>query len=172
MNISGTSLVGKIHKNAHCHWPNTDKMIKTRIDKTILVKPYTQNAYWFCNCVLITWLKFIFCLPFVRRYNYNGYVYLVVIIISPFLNSWLTIEFLTKLIRRVSQIRHELLTLPEHLSVTAFFCGGRVAKYCFEFFCVDLCLSSCQISFDHSIVPLDIISSVRFRFRTEKVKVP
>ena len=64
---------------------------------------------------------------------------------SKKLKLWLT--------RRVSLVKQELLTLPEHPSSPSVFSGVRVTRSSVLCVCfVDRCLSFCPFSFDHCVV--------------------
>ena len=83
----------------------------------------------------------------------NGYVPLVVNTFQSFLRSWLITGFVTRLIRHVSLVEHELLTLPEHLSSPPVFSGVRVTLSSVLCVCfVDRFLSFCKFSFGHCVV--------------------
>ena len=69
-----------------------------------------------------------------------------------FHHLWLITGFITRLTQCVPLVKQELLTLPEHLSVTQFL----VLCVCF----VDRCLSFCTFSFGHCV----ICSSSIYRF--------
>ena len=85
--------------------------------------------------------------------NNHGYVPLVVNISRSFPHSWLITGFVTRLIRRVSLVEHDLPTLPEHLSSPPVFSGIRVTRYLVWCVClVDHCLSFCTFSFGHCVV--------------------
>jgi hypothetical protein len=55
-------------------------------------------------------------------------------------SSWLITGFVTRLTRRVSLVEQELLTLPEHWSLSPVFSGVRVARS-FRVSCVVFCRS-------------------------------
>jgi hypothetical protein len=75
----------------------------------------------------------------------NGYVPLVVNTFRSFLRSWLITGFVTRLIRHVSLVEHELLTLPEHLRSPPVFSGVRVTLSSVLCVCfVDRFLSFCN----------------------------
>ena len=58
----------------------------------------------------------------------------------------------TRIIRRVSQLERELLTLPEHMSSPPVFSGVRVTRSFVLCVCfVNRCLSFCTFSFDHCV---------------------
>jgi hypothetical protein len=70
-----------------------------------------------------------------------------------FPHSCLIAGFVTILTRRVSLVEQELLTLPEHLSLSPVFSGVRVTRSLVLRVCfVDRCLSFCTFSFDHCVV--------------------
>ena len=82
----------------------------------------------------------------------HGYVPLVNTYRS-FPHSWLITGFVTRLIRRVSLVEKELLTLPEHLSSPPLFSRVRVTPSLVLCVCfVDRCLSFCTSSFGHCVV--------------------
>jgi hypothetical protein len=61
--------------------------------------------------------------------------------------------FVTRLIRRVSPVEQELLTLSENLSSPPVSSGVRVTRSLVLYVCfVDRCLSSCTFSFGHCVV--------------------
>ena len=97
--------------------------------------------------------------------NDHGSVPLVVNTSRSFPHSWLITGFITRVIRRVSLIEQELLSLPEHVCSTSVFSGVHVARslvfwvvlcrYCSSF--VDSCLSFffwplCCLFFDLQIL--------------------
>ena len=97
--------------------------------------------------------------------NDHGSVPLVVNTSRSFPHSWLITGFITRVIRRVSLIEQELLSLPEHVCSTSVFSGVHVARslvfwvvlcrYCSSF--VDSCLSLffwplCCLFFDLQIL--------------------
>jgi protein-S-isoprenylcysteine O-methyltransferase Ste14 len=70
-----------------------------------------------------------------------------------FSHSWLITGFVTRLTRRVSLVKQELLPLPEHLSSSPIFSGVGVAPYLvFCVFFVNRCLSFCPFSLGHCVV--------------------
>ena len=83
----------------------------------------------------------------------HGYVPLVVSTFRPFPHSWLIMDFVTRLIRPVSVVEQELLTLPNHLSSSPVFGGVRVNPSLVLCVCfVDRCLSFCLFSFGYCVV--------------------
>jgi hypothetical protein len=65
---------------------------------------------------------------------------------------WLITGFVTRLIRRVSLVEQERLTLPEHLSSPPVFSGVRVSRSLVLYVCfVDHCLFFCTFSFGHCV---------------------
>ena len=60
--------------------------------------------------------------------NDHRYVPCVVITIGSFLHSWLIIEFVIRVTRRVLHVEQELPTLPEHLSSPPVLSGIRNAR--------------------------------------------
>ena len=70
-----------------------------------------------------------------------------------FPHSWLITGFVTRLTRWVPPVEQELLILPEHLSSSPVFSGGRVTRSLVLYVCfVDCCLSFCTFSFAHCVV--------------------
>jgi hypothetical protein len=66
--------------------------------------------------------------------------------------TWLS-STLSVLTRRVSLVKQELLTLPEHPSSPPGFSGVRVTRSLVLYVCfVDRCLSICAFSFGHCVV--------------------
>jgi hypothetical protein len=83
----------------------------------------------------------------------HGYVPLVVNTSLSFPHSRLITGFVSRLTRRVPQVKQELLTLPEHLSSPPFFSGIRVTRSLVLYVCfVDCWLSFCPFSFGHCVV--------------------
>ena len=77
---------------------------------------------------------------------------LITVYPSPFLIHYFIIGFVTRLTRRVTLVKQELLTLPEHLSSSPVFSGVRVTRSLVLYVCfVDRCLSFCTFSFDHCV---------------------
>ena len=94
------------------------------------------------------WLLWNICIT-----NDHGYVPLVVNTSRSYPHSWLINGFVTRLTRRVSLVKHELLTLSEHLSTSPVFSGFRVTRSLVLCVCfVDGCLSFCTFSFGHCVV--------------------
>jgi len=64
--------------------------------------------------------------------------------------------FLTRLTRRLSLVKQELLTLPEHMCSTPLLSGVRVTRSLVSYVCFFYrCLSFCSFSFCHCVaVPL------------------
>ena len=70
-----------------------------------------------------------------------------------FPHSWLITGFVISLIRWVSLVEQELLTLSEHLSSSPVFSGVRVTRSLVLCVCfADRCLPFCPFSFDHCVV--------------------
>ena len=85
--------------------------------------------------------------------NDHGYVPLVINTSRSFPRSWLITGFVTRLTRRVSLVKQELLTIPEHLSSPPVFSGVRVIRSLVLYVCfVDHCLSLWTFPFGHCIV--------------------
>ena len=62
--------------------------------------------------------------------------------------SWLITEFVIRVTRRVPHVEQELLTLPEHLSLSQGYSDIRITpSFCLCLCFVDHCLSCCPISF-------------------------
>ena len=73
-----------------------------------------------------------------------------------FPHTWSTIRFSTKVTRRVSHVKQELFSLPEHLSSSSFFsrsCNGRST-----FLCTVMYIVVCAFSFNQRIVCSSSIS--------------
>jgi hypothetical protein len=65
----------------------------------------------------------------------------------------ITLQFVTRLSRRVPLVEQELLTLPEYLSAPPVLSGVRVTRSLVLCVCfVDRCLSLCIFSFGHCVV--------------------
>jgi hypothetical protein len=74
------------------------------------------------------------------------------------LDSRLITGFVTRLIRRVSLVEQELLTLPEHLNSSQVLSGVRVTRSLVLYVCfVDRCLSFFPFSFGHCVVCSSLI---------------
>jgi hypothetical protein len=84
--------------------------------------------------------------------NDHRCVPLVVNTSRSFPRSWLITGFVTRLTRRVSLVKQELLTLPEHMSSPPVFSGVRVTRSLVLYVCFLVrCLSFCTFSFDHCV---------------------
>jgi hypothetical protein len=66
-----------------------------------------------------------------------------------FPHLWHIMGFVTRLIRRVSLVEQELLTLPEHMSSPPVFSGVLVTQSSFKY---ALSIIVCPFSVDHCIV--------------------
>jgi hypothetical protein len=85
--------------------------------------------------------------------NDHGYVPLVLNTFRSFPHSWHISGFVTRLTRRVSLVKHALLTLPEHMSSPPIFSGVHATRSLVLYICfVDCCLSFCSFSFGHCVV--------------------
>ena len=85
--------------------------------------------------------------------NDHGYASPSVNTSLSFPHSRLITGFVTRLIRRVTLVEQDLLTLPEHLSSPPVFSGVHVARSLVLYVCfVDRCLSFCTFSFGHCVV--------------------
>ena len=62
----------------------------------------------------------------ITKTNVHGYVPLVVNTSRSFPHSWLVTGFVTRVIRRLTLVEQELLTLSEHMSSPPIFRGSRV----------------------------------------------
>jgi hypothetical protein len=80
--------------------------------------------------------------------NDHDYVPYVVIIIWPSPYWWLISGFVTRAIRRVPQVRSELLILPEDMSSSPDFARSVDLYILFAHHCV----SFCPLSFVHCII--------------------
>ena len=83
----------------------------------------------------------------------HGYGSLVVNTSRSFPHSWLSTGFVTRLTRRVSLVKHEMVTFPEHPSSPPVFSGVRDTRSLVLYVCfVDRCLSFCTFSFGNCVV--------------------
>ena len=77
---------------------------------------------------------------------------LVVNTSKSFTHSWLITGFVTRLIRRLTLMEQELLSLPKHMSSPPVFSGVRVTRSLVLCVCfLDRCLSFCIFSFGHCV---------------------
>ena len=101
--------------------------------------------------------------------NDHGYVPLVVNTSRSFPHSWVITGFVTRLTWRMSLVKQDLLTLPEHLSLHPVFSGVRVTwslvlYVCFVFRCLSFCPFffwplPCLLFFDLRILITPLVSS-------------
>ena len=85
--------------------------------------------------------------------NGHGCVPLVVNTSRSFPHSWLKNEFVAGLARRVTLVKQELPTLPEHIRSPSVFSGVRATQSLVLYVClVDRYLSLCLFSFGHCVV--------------------
>ena len=90
--------------------------------------------------------------------NDDGYVSLVVNTSQSFPHSWLITGFVTRLTRRMSPVKQELLTILEHPSSPPVLSGVHVTRSLVLCVCfIDRCLSCCTFSFDHCVVCSSLI---------------
>jgi hypothetical protein len=93
------------------------------------------------------WLLWNICVT-----NDHGYVPLVLNTSRSFPHSWLITGFVTRLIRRVSLVKQELLTLPDHFCSPPIFNGIYAPQSVVLYVCfVDRCLSFCPFSIGHCV---------------------
>ena len=79
--------------------------------------------------------------------------------------SWLITGFVARLIRRVSLMEQELLTLSDHFSSLSFFSGVRVTRSLVLYVCfVDRYLSFCTFSFGHCVFCSSLIYDSDYSF--------
>jgi hypothetical protein len=84
--------------------------------------------------------------------NDHGYVPLLLSTSMSSPHSWLITGSVTRLTRRVSLVKQELFTLPEHLSSPPVFSGVHGARSSALYVCfVDRCLSLCFFSFGNCV---------------------
>ena len=87
-----------------------------------------------------------------------GYVSLVVSTSRSYPHSRLITGFVIRLTRPVPPVEQELLTLPEHLSLSPISSRIRVTRSLVLWVCfVDRCLFFCPFSFGHCIVCSSLI---------------
>ena len=116
-------------------------------DRSYFVKSHSDSTKKFFETDIINMLEFLIDNIFVLNIcvtNDHGYVPLVVNTSQSFPHSWLITGFVARLTRRVSQVKQELLTLPEHLCSPPVLSGVRVTRSLVLYVCfVDRCLSFC-----------------------------
>ena len=94
-------------------------------------------------CVLQTLALFCEYTPFTLVVNTS----------RSFPHSRLITGFVNRLTRRVTLVKQELITIPEHLSSPPVFSGVRVTRSLVLYvYFVDRCLSICTFSFGHCVV--------------------
>ena len=90
--------------------------------------------------------------------NDDGYVSLVVNTSQSFPHWWLITGFVTRLTRRMSPVKQELLTILEHPSSPPVLSGVHVTRSLVLCVCfIDRCLSCCTFSFCHCVVCSSLI---------------
>ena len=122
-----------------------------------VVDVIVRNGFW--------WTKLEYWRPFnlwgICVTNDHVYLSLVISTYRSFPHSWHITGFVSRLTRRVSLVKQELPTLPEHLSSTSVFSRVRVTRSLV--FCVMFCRSLfvllsffvwplCCLSFDVQIL--------------------
>jgi hypothetical protein len=86
----------------------------------------------------LKWSKVLRTTPWLNNYEYLCHTWQRICSICrnhnpSFPHTWSTIRFSTKVIRRVSHVKQELSSLPEHLSSSSVFsrsCSGRSTFLC------------------------------------------
>jgi hypothetical protein len=123
---------------------------------------YWRRSYWTKCSYWLSWShhfeNFTVAIIF-KRYrisvtNDHRYVQFVLIIIWPYPNSWLIIEFETRVTLQVPLVEQELLTFPEHLCSLLIFSGVRFSVAQSLVFYVVFCRSLfiCLVLFSFAIM--------------------